>query len=84
MNTSSAQLLGAVARAHGGGGTSAAAIVVAVLAGLVALACVAWALARAYAWEPRWSLSWRHSITEASFRASATLREFGDWVRIGR
>ena len=47
MNTSSAQLLGVVARAHGGGGTSTAAIVVAVLAGLVALACVAWALARA-------------------------------------
>lgn len=77
---------GAVHQLHtgGGGGLSTGAIVVAVLAGVLALACVAWALARAYAWEPRWSVSLRHSLAEAGFRASATWSELADWLRFGR
>ncbi len=63
---------------------STAAIMLAVVAGIVALACVAWALARAFAWEPHWSRSLRHAVAEAGFRASSTWEEFSDWVRSGR
>ena len=66
---------------HSSSHTSGAAIAVAVLAGLLALACLAWALARLLAYQPRWSLSMRHAVAEASFRASSTWEEFGDWVR---
>lgn len=69
---------------HSGGGLSTGAVVLAVLAGVLALACLAWALGRAYAWEPR-SLLWlRHAVAEARFRASATWSEFADWARLGR
>jgi hypothetical protein len=63
---------------------STGAIVAAVLAGIVALACLAWALARTFAYEPRWSLSLRHAVAEAGFRASSTWEEFSAWVRSGR
>lgn len=77
--------LGVVAHAHaGGGGVSTGAILLAILAVVLALASLAWVLARAYAWEPRWSLSLRHAIAEAGFRASSTWSEFADWVRLGR
>jgi hypothetical protein len=70
--------------AHTGGGLSTGAIVVAVLAGLLALACLLWALARLRGVEPRWSLALRHAVAEAGFRASETLAELGDWLRLGR
>ena len=63
---------------------STLAVVLAVLGGVLVALCLAWALARAYAWEPRWALALRHSIAEAGFRASATWRELGDWARLGR
>ncbi len=66
------------------GGLSAGAIVVAVLAGLLALACLGWALARIMGWEPRWMLSARHAIDEAGFRTSEALAELADWLRLGR
>jgi hypothetical protein len=66
------------------GGLSTGAIVIAVAAALVALACVAWGLARAFAYEPRWMLYARHSIAEAEVRTSATWAELGDWMRLGR
>ncbi len=62
---------------------STAAIVLAVLAAVLLLACIGWALARRRAFEPRWMLSLRHAMAEAGFRASATWAEFSDWVRIG-
>jgi len=74
----------AVAHAHPGGGLSSAAIVIAALGALLVIACAAWALARVYAWEPRWSVSLRHSFAEARFRASATFSELADWLRLGR
>jgi hypothetical protein len=46
--------------------------------------CAAWALARVAAYEPRWTLSLRHSLAEAGHRASATWAELGDWIRLGR
>jgi hypothetical protein len=62
---------------------STAAIVAVVVAALLVLACIGWALARRRAFEPRWLLSLRHAMAEAGFRASATWAEFTDWVRIG-
>jgi hypothetical protein len=62
---------------------STAAIVAAVLAAVLLLGCIAWALARRRAFEPRWMLSLRHAMAEAGFRLSATCAEFADWVRLG-
>jgi hypothetical protein len=74
-----------IARQHpsGGGELSGGAILAAVLAGLIALACLVWAAFRLLAVEPRWTLPVRHSIAEAGFRASAIWAEFADWVRLG-
>lgn len=69
---------------HPAGGVSTAAIVIAVIAGLLALGCAAWAIARTQAFEPHWLLSARHTLSEAGFRASSTWSEFSDWVRLGR
>jgi hypothetical protein len=64
-------------------GLSTGGIVIAALAALTALLCLAWAVARMLAFEPRWSLSLRHAVAEAGFRASATWAEFRDWARLG-
>lgn len=69
---------------HTGGGLSTGAIIVAVIAGLLALACLAWALARLRGLEPRWSLELRHAVAEAGFRTQETLAELADWLRLGR
>lgn len=65
------------------GGLSSTALAIAVAAAVVLAACVAWALARALAYEPRWWLSLRHALAEAGSRMSATWAEFGDWMRLG-
>jgi hypothetical protein len=70
--------------AHAGGGLSTGAIIIAVLAGLLALASLLWALARLRGVEPRWILEVRHAVAEAGFRASEALAELGDWLRLGR
>jgi hypothetical protein len=62
---------------------STAAIAAAVVAAVLLLACIGWALARRRAFEPRWMLSLRHAMAEAGFRLSATWAEFADWVRLG-
>jgi hypothetical protein len=69
--------------ARRGGGLSTAAIVLAALAALLALACAAWGVARLLAYEPQWTVSARHMIAEAGFRASSTWDEFSDWIRLG-
>jgi cytochrome b len=66
-----------------GGGPSHAAVAVAVVAAIVVLIIVTWGLARMSAYEPRWTLSLRHSLAEARFRAAATWAEFSDWARLG-
>jgi hypothetical protein len=63
---------------------STGAIVVAALAALLILICLAWGAARWFAYQPRWSISLRHSLAEASWRLSASWDEFSDWARIGR
>ena len=70
--------------AAGTTGLSTGAIVIAVLAGLVALGCLAWAIARARGIEPRWVSSLGHAMAEAGYRTSEALAELADWVRIGR
>jgi len=74
----------ALVHSSSGGKLSGAAIAAAVIAALIALSCLAWGIARMSAFEPRWTLSLRHAIAEAGFRASVTLAEFGDWARLGR
>lgn len=64
-------------------GLSAGAIVLVVLAALLALACLAWGLARMLAFEPRWVSYARHSVAEAQERASSMCAELGDWMRLG-
>jgi len=71
------------ARATSSGKLSNTAIAAATLAALIALICLAWSVARMLAFEPRWTLSLRHAMAEAGFRASATWAEFSDWVWLG-
>jgi len=67
-----------------GSGFSDSTIALAAAAALMVLCCAVWAIARALGREPRWTLSLRHSVEEAGYRASATWAELGDWVRLGR
>jgi len=74
----------AVLHASSSSKLSGTAIVAAVIAALIAAGCLLWAIARISAFEPRWTLSLRHAIAEATFRASATWSELSDWARLGR
>jgi hypothetical protein len=65
-------------------GLSPGEVVVAVLAGLLALGCLAWAIARMRGLEPRWVSSLGHAMAEAGYRTSEALAELADWVRMGR
>ena len=80
---STTQRTPAPAAAHSSSRLSTGAILLAALAALLALTCAAWLVARALAIEPHWTLSARHALSEASFRASSTWAEFSDWVRLG-
>ncbi len=60
------------------------AIAAAIFAGLLILGCIAWAIVRQRAIEPHWTISLRHAMDEAGFRASATWAEFKDWMKLGR
>jgi hypothetical protein len=59
-------------------------VLLAILAGLLALGALAFALVRWFAWEPAWSVRLHHAAGEAGWRASSTLAEFTDFVRLGR
>ena len=72
------------AKKDDGNGGDAVLIVLAILAGLLLLAALAYAIARYFAWEPHWLPRARHSWGEAGWRASNTWSEFTDWVRFGR
>jgi hypothetical protein len=63
---------------------STGAIVAVVLAALLIVLCLIWGAARWAAYEPRWVVSLRHSLGEASWRLSASWDEFSDWARLGR
>jgi hypothetical protein len=53
-------------------------------AALLILACLVWAAARRWAYEPRWTVSLKHSLAEAAWRLSASWDELRDWARLGR
>jgi len=78
-----AQLVIHTAGSSTGGGLSSEAIVAVALAALIILVCLAWAVARWWAYEPHWLPSARHSCAEAGLRLSATWGELRDWMRIG-
>jgi hypothetical protein len=82
--TTNSTPVGAARPTAGSSGPSTPAIVAAVIAALLALGCGVWGVARLQAYEPRWTLSMRHSVAEARFRASATWAEFSDWAKLGR
>jgi hypothetical protein len=63
---------------------STGAIVVAVLAALLVVVCLVWAVARWWAYAPRWTVVMRHSLGEAGWRLSGAWEEFSDWARLGR
>jgi hypothetical protein len=65
-------------------GIPAPLVALAVIGALMALAAALYALARWWAWEPRWLVRWRHAGAEAGWRASGSWAEFMDWVRLGR
>ncbi len=51
--------------------------------GALIVLCLAWAAARWWAYEPRWRVSLRHCVAEASWRLSGTWEEFADWAQAG-
>lgn len=59
-------------------------VALAVLTVLLLLGGASWALARWFAFDPRWLQRWRHSSREASYRASGVWADFTDWVKLGR
>ena len=59
-------------------------LLLAIIAGLLALAALAFATIRFFAWEPLWAVRFRHAAGEAGWRASSTFSEFADFVRLGR
>ena len=65
-------------------GIPAPLVALAVIGALMALAALLYALARWWAWEPRWLVRWRHAGAEAGWRASGSWAEFMDWLRLGR
>ena len=85
LTPTGAPLAASSRRAHAGPShLSTAALIVAIVAGLVALGSAIWVLVRWLAPEPRWARSLMYSIDEASFRASSPWSEFPDWARLGR
>jgi hypothetical protein len=65
-------------------GLSSTGVALIALAAVVVLLCVVWGLSRVLTFEPRWTLTLRHAMAEASYRASGTWAEFSDWARLGR
>lgn len=63
---------------------SAGAIVAAILAALLIVLSLAWAVAHWWAYRPRWTVSLRHCLAEASWRLAGTWEDFADWVKLGR
>ena len=84
--TQTAPVAPVVHAAHAASSTrpSAGAIVAAALAALLIVLSLTWAAARWWAYEPRWTVSLRHCLAEASWRLAGTWEEFADWLRLGR
>jgi len=72
-----------VTHASGSSSPSTGAIVAAVAAGVLIVLCIAWGVARWWAYEPRWLAPARHACAEAGLRLSAGWGELRDWMRLG-
>jgi hypothetical protein len=83
-NTLSTLTLHSVSHAHKATHLSTGAIAAVAIAAILVVCCLAWGIVRMTAFDPRWMQSLRHALAEASYRSSATLAEFGDWIRLGR
>jgi hypothetical protein len=69
----------------GGSGTGRVAlIVVAALMAALAAAAVWWTVGVLRGREPAWAGSASHALGEVRLRAGGALREFADWIRLGR
>jgi cobalamin biosynthesis Mg chelatase CobN len=68
---------------HASSKLSGTGILLAVVASILVLCALLWALFSFAVLEPHWLLSLRHSLAEAGYRASAVWAEFTDWVRLG-
>jgi len=77
-------VLAASKRRSSDAGVPAPLVALAVIAVLMMLAALLYALARWWAWEPDWLVRARHAGSEASWRASGSWAEFMDWLRLGR
>jgi hypothetical protein len=77
-------VLAASKRRNSDAGVPAPLVALAVIGALMALAALLYALARWWAWEPRWLVRARHAGAEAGWRASGSWAEFMDWLRLGR
>jgi hypothetical protein len=62
---------------------STGAIVAAAAAGVLIVLCIAWGVARWWAYEPHWLAPARHACAEAGLRLSAGWGELRDWMRLG-
>lgn len=69
---------------HHGGGTPFGVIIVAALAALLVLGCLAYGLARWAGREPHWWRDMRESVGEAGWHAQGSWSDFADWLRLGR
>jgi hypothetical protein len=75
----------AAAPTGGGSGTGQVAlIVVAALMACLAAAAVWWTVGVLRGREPAWMGSAGHALGEVRLRAGGALREFADWIRLGR
>jgi hypothetical protein len=62
-------------------GDAAATLLLVVIAALLLAIALALAVSRLLGWEPEWWSGRRHQTSEAAWRTSNTLADFGDWVR---
>jgi hypothetical protein len=77
----------AAADAPSGGGSETGKVALIVLAALMAAlagAAVWWTVAVLRGREPAWMGSAGHALGEVRLRAGGALREFADWIRLGR
>ncbi len=65
-------------------GTPAPLVALVVLAALLGLALLVWAVLRVVGVEPRWVVTTRHATAEAGWRTGAAWTDFADWLRTRR
>ena len=56
-------------------------LLMALIAGSIAIALVFGGFARMRGWDPSWLAGWRHSFGEAGYRAGGAWAGFVDWLR---